>query len=177
MSVAGLVGTLLWLLIGFFPARFCFKVFMGPLFEKGRGIPGRMQYTMGDLYFLIGQIALAVLPISLSTESDSERAFWMIGIALYLSVAWAICCWMLSRVRVHNRKARLAAMLAFPFELAFTFFVWIAWPALLLSPLAALLMPLLLGLHAFASLSDWVFSKREIVSAVAPVMMDKGGAT
>jgi hypothetical protein len=167
MSIVGLFFFLGWLAAGFFLTRLFLRWFLGPLYEAFMVSRKPTQYSIGDMYLLIGQIAVATLPVALVPMSDSKRVQTFVAVALFLGLSWFLCCRMLARNRIKSFKARLVAMPLFHLQLAAAIFygagMLIFFLLIFLSP------PLFLGLAfvyavlfaIFSHVSWWLYNQRE----------------
>lgn len=177
MAILGLLVFAIYLVGGYFLLRFNVRVFFGNLLDGRRTFDAPLQFTIAEVYVLILHIACAVIPVGLSKLSDGERVAWMIGITAFEVLAWIYCWRMLARARIKRPGPRVAALVAFPFQVSVAVIVPFFWPFFLLGPFAILLFPYLLALHGFASLSEWVYAQREEPERESDAATENSAAT
>lgn len=167
MIIIKIFFTIGWLALSVFLTQLCLRWFLGPLYDAAKNSRKPTQYSIGDIYLLIGQIAFATLPAALVPMSESERVQTFIFVALFLGLSWFLCCRMLARNRIKRAKIRMIAMLLFHLQLGVALIA--GFGALALLGLFILAFPMALGVLVTLGvfflislhISNWLYEQRE----------------
>lgn len=171
MAILGIGFLLLWVLafvFGIFVTRWNMRWFLGPLGDAARANPKeRVQYSIMDIYLLIGQIAVYSLPSSLAETPQTNRAANMLIVAAFNLICWALAMRLLARARISERLPRIILMLLYPWIVAAALFYGFS---ILQFILISFIVPFatffwaggfVIAMLIFRAVSRWVLSRSE----------------
>jgi hypothetical protein len=181
-GISFLIIPLLYLVVGVILTRWLLRWFTGPLGEVARANPKeKVQFSIFDIYLLIGQIAVYSLPNALATNQHADRATSMLIVLLYNLICWLLAMRLLARTHVKATAPRVVMLLLYPWIIGLAIFYGFSVIQMLfvaiVQPLvtllwAAVFVALLLG---FRAVSKWALSKRERPATLMPSVQFAGG--